>query len=423
MPALGTASGTIGRQLHVTQHTKEFSLMGKHRKTRAGVVLPGLSGRLALLTILPLLVVLTVVISALAITGPRDSARLAASDDTGTPTGRATADVAGSTVVDGVVTPAQDSPSASATSVAPQPVASPVQLAVRAPERVSTRIVPTPISFEIGTLNVLGSNHAPRGTYRAAREAALIRDRGIDIIGLQEVQRDQRPVFLRNMPGYAMWPQDALGRQGYRVQIMYRTDMFEKIDDGGVNHTFDSQRVPIPWIKLRDRKTGGTFYVVSSHNSPRGMQSQRVRSTYIQSQLVNRLKATGSPVMLVGDFNEHQQYFCRISSRTRMRSANGGYYSSGCVAPPRPIRIDWVLGTNRARFSGYRQDGATLAFGLSDHYLIYATATITVPVEVADPTPEPTPTPSLPVATTTASTEPSPTATNTTAPETLTPTP
>lgn len=400
--------------------------MGKHRKTRAGVSVPGLPGRLALLTILPLFVVLAVLVSALAITGPADTARLAAGDDTGAPKGPATADVAGSAVVDGAVAPAQGSPAASpaatTTSAAPQPVASPVQLAVREPARVATRTVQTPISFEIGTLNVLGSNHAPRGTLRAAREAALIRDRGIDIIGLQEVQRDQRPVFLRNMPGYAMWPQDALGRQGYRVQIMYRTDMFEKIDDGGVNHTFDSQRVPIPWIKLRDRQTGGTFYVVSSHNSPRGMQSQRVRSTHIQSQLVNRLKATGSPVMLVGDFNEHQQYFCRISSRTRMRSANGGYYANGCVAPPRPIRIDWVLGTNRARFSGYRQDGTTLAHGLSDHYLIYATASITVPVEVADPAPEPTPLP-LPVATITPSTEPSPTATNTAATESGTSTP
>jgi endonuclease/exonuclease/phosphatase family metal-dependent hydrolase len=338
--------------------------MSKHRGARTTV-----GGVSPLLTVLVLIPMLALAVAGLAF----------ATGVVGTPvqeaaarariTTSSSADVAGSAVRDDDVAP----------RVIEHRIAPRVTVAMKPKPKPKPKPVPkvttVETTFQVGTLNILGSNHARNGLDRAAREAQLIRDRGIDIIGMQEVQRDQRPVLERNLPGYRVWPGDALGRQGYRVQIAYRTDRFAMVDGGGVQHTFDSQTVPIPWMRLRDLATGGEFHVIASHNSPRDMQGQREASTRTQASLVNELESTGLPVLLVGDFNEHESFFCRIAASTGLVSANGGRHDDGCVPPPRPIRIDWVLGTGGAvDFSGYHQDGTTIANRLSDHYLIYATA-------------------------------------------------
>ncbi len=345
--------------------------MSKHRGTR---VAPRrrVSGWQILLALTPMIAAIVILVSTLA--HPATSPARQAAGSTGS-SALAKADVAGAVADDEIVAPHAPE------SVVPQLVAPPVTISPKptpTPKPEATPGMSAP--FQVGTLNVLGSNHAPRGQARAAREAALIRNRGIDIIGLQEVQRDQRGVFARNLPGYQIWPQEALGRQGYRVQIAFRTSLFEKVDDGGSTHTFDSQRVPIPWVRLRDRATGGEFFVIATHNSPRGMQAQRNASTAVQAALVNRLEASGLPVLLVGDFNEHTSFFCRIAARTGLVSANGARHAGRCIGPSGPVRIDWVLGTGgMADFSAYRQDGTTRATGMSDHYLIYATVQLELP--------------------------------------------
>ncbi len=233
-------------------------------------------------------------------------------------------------------------------------------------------------AFRVASLNVLGSNHTMGaggygpGTARAAREAGLIRSRGIDLIGLQEVQRDQRPVFISGLPQMTIWPQDALGNQGYRLQIAYNSARFEMLDGGSVTHTWIGMQVPIPWLLLRDRESKATFYVINAHNAPGGQQASRETSTSIEVALVNQLKATGRPVLMVGDMNEKASFFCRISSATAMVSANGGSWSQGCRMPAGELRIDWILGAGEVGFSNYVQDGTTRTTGMSDHYLVYS---------------------------------------------------
>lgn len=243
-------------------------------------------------------------------------------------------------------------------------------------EAIVEQATPATASFRVATLNVLGSNHAGGGLSRAAREAALLRDRGVSLVGLQEVQRDQRSVFINNLSTMQMWPQDALGRDGYRVQIMWRTDRFDLVDSGGSSHTFNGiGSVPIPYVLLRDKKTGAQFWVIVTHNSPNGLQTQRNASAEIQIDLVNRLRASGHPVLLMGDMNEKATYFCKVATRAGMTAANGGSGAGGCQPPGGAQRIDWIFGTaDSVDFSGYRQDGTTKTGGMSDHYLIYADA-------------------------------------------------
>jgi endonuclease/exonuclease/phosphatase family metal-dependent hydrolase len=246
-------------------------------------------------------------------------------------------------------------------------------------EALTRRAAPSSTTFRVATLNILGSNHAGGGLSRAAREAALIRDRGIQLLGLQEVQRDQRGVFLNNLGAMQMWPQDALGRDGYRVQIMWRTDRFEMVGNGGSSHTFNGiPSVPIPYVLLRDKQTGAQFWVIVTHNSPQGRQGERNASAEIQIDLVNRLRESGHPVLLMGDLNEKTTVFCKFATRAGMTAANGGSGAGGsCQVPGGPQRIDWIFGTaDSVDFSGYVQDNATVSGGMSDHHMVYADAKV-----------------------------------------------
>ena len=241
---------------------------------------------------------------------------------------------------------------------------------------------PATSTFTIAQSNILGSQHtrgndgfAP-GTVRAGMTASLLMSRGADVGGMQEVQEDQLHVLQGRMAGYSIWPAPALGHHGIRNQIYWRDSQFEMKDSGSVTYTFSNQRIPLPYVLLRDRGTGAEFWVISTHNSAGSMESQRDSGTTTEISLIHTLMAKGQPVIITGDMNEHTEFFCRVSAATGMVAANGGSGAGGCHLPPNPLRVDWIMGGHRMSFSNYRQDGAGLGHA-SDHYYLYATATAT----------------------------------------------
>ncbi|MBC9734653.1 endonuclease/exonuclease/phosphatase family protein [Nocardioides marmotae] len=258
-------------------------------------------------------------------------------------------------------------------------------LLVGAPARAATEPSsrpggkPTGFGFKIGTFNVLGSQHtrgrggyAP-GTQRARWTAGAITQRGIDVIGLQEVQRDQLRVLRNRMPGYRIWPGTALGNQGVRLQIAFRTKQFRLVGHGHVMTRFHRQTRPIPWVELRDRRTDRRFFVVDVHNSPKGLERERDSATAKQVRLVQRLRRKGAPVFVTADANEKREFYCKMTSRTDLRAANGGKpRARGCQPPRRRLRIDWVLGGKKVVFSHYREDRGPRVRRSSDHELVHA---------------------------------------------------
>ncbi|MDO9494210.1 MAG: endonuclease/exonuclease/phosphatase family protein, partial [Nocardioides sp.] len=173
-------------------------------------------------------------------------------------------------------------------------------------------------SFRIGTLNILGSQHRGRGTKRASALARAIRDRGVDLVGMQEVQDDQLAVLKDRRPGYRIWPGRSLGNQGVRLQIAWRKSMFSLVDTGHITTTFDHQQRPIPWVRLENRASGGQFYAIDVHNSPRDQERARDSATSEQIALIRRLRDTGKPVFILGDTNEHTEFVCRVAAATGM---------------------------------------------------------------------------------------------------------
>jgi len=239
-------------------------------------------------------------------------------------------------------------------------------------------------SFRVATLNVLGSNHTRgRGGYRSGRvravgEAGMIGRRHIGVIGMSEVQPDQYAALGRDLPRYKIWPKGRLGANGYRLQIAWQRKRFKKVGSGETTYVFSHQHIPMPYVRLKDRRTGATFWVISTHNSPRGMESERRAATRTEVRVIKRLRRQGHPVLLLGDLNEHAAAYCRIARATKMRSANGGHVSHGRCHAPSPSYIDWIMGTRKdVAFSRYVRDTATRARGLSDHPLYYADAKLT----------------------------------------------
>jgi hypothetical protein len=241
-------------------------------------------------------------------------------------------------------------------------------------------VVARPFTFQVGTLNVLGSQHTRGalpygpGVVRTARASSMVEARGVDLLGLQEVQGDQLNVLYNQLGGYAIWPGRSLGNNGVRLQIAYRADLFELVDGGSIMTRFDFMFRPIPYVLLRDRATGGEFWVVNIHNSPRTQELARDAATASEIALFNRLRASGRPVIVTGDMNEKGEWFCKVAMGAGMVAANGGSGGGGCYLPPGPLRIDWIMGSG-VDFFDYVQDGASLA-GITDHWFVRSTVTV-----------------------------------------------
>lgn len=248
-----------------------------------------------------------------------------------------------------------------------------------------------PFTFQIGTLNVLGSQHTAGpggygpGTSRAGMLASAIVNRGVDLLGMQEMQDDQLAVFQRQLPGYGIWPGHALGNNGVRLQIAYRYDMFDVVDTGSITTVFDHQMRPIPYALFVNRATGGKFYVVDVHNSPQGLEAERDAATGPEISLVNQLRDTGRPVLLMGDTNEHTEFFCRVAAATGMIGYNGGSASGGgCNVGNGPIKIDWIMGGGGVGFSSPIVDYGSPIPTATDHAFVHATTTVTPSVLPGD---------------------------------------
>ena len=199
-------------------------------------------------------------------------------------------------------------------------------------------VTTTPTTFRVGTLNILGSQHRSGGTTRATALAGAIVDRGVELVGMQEVQSDQLTVLDAGLSGYSLWPGRALGSQGLRLQIAYRDSRFELVDAGWITTTFDHMQRPVPWVLLRERSTGETFYFVDVHNSPGAQAADRYAATTEEIALVTQMSATGRPVLLGGDLNDHTTTACRISAATGMTGSNALSGVGGCRPGTGPIK-------------------------------------------------------------------------------------
>ncbi len=263
-------------------------------------------------------------------------------------------------------------------------------LASAVEESLSEAIVPT--AFRVMSFNVLGNSHTvgggnkpgyASGVTRTGMALQILRSYQADVVGLQEFEPVQNYTFLRRGGGqWDTYPGMALGKKGVRNSIAWRTDVWDVVTARTLaSPYFRGNRVPMPYVQLEHRETGQRVWFINIHNptsnAKRG-QNERFRDmgTSMQVNLAHRLKAaTGDPVLLMGDFNERAEAFCRVTGAGRLRASAGGSVGGPC-RPPADLGIDWIFGTLDVSFENHTRTRGGLISRATDHPVVITDALV-----------------------------------------------
>jgi hypothetical protein len=254
----------------------------------------------------------------------------------------------------------------------------------RAVRKAEKAVSGAPFSVAVGSFNVLGSQHTvpggdraswPPASVRSVGAANLIAKHGVDIVGTQELQDDQLRA-LQARTGMAAYPGFAWGVEETDNSILYDEGRFELVSGDRFIIPFMGRPRPQPIVRLRERTTGREFYVVnthpSAHDGPYLAERRQGQATLVA--VVNDLKQSGLPVLVTGDMNDREIFYCNVVPQSGLTAPNGGSYASGCQPPPQPLPVDWVVGSG-VTWSGYWRDTSPLVTRISNHFFISATAT------------------------------------------------
>jgi len=246
-----------------------------------------------------------------------------------------------------------------------------------------------PFSFRITTFNVLGTQHtAPGGAaqdyapgrVRADWAADLVAAYGSGVVGMQEVQVDQLDALQKATAGrFAFYPALELGSKGIPQSLMWDTTAWTLTWKGSITIPFMDTQRPQPIVRLQNIATGREIYVMNIHNSPKdakGREWERDRATAIEIAAIKQLRKDNLPIFLTGDFNEHQEAFCKFTGKGGLQAANGGSNSGGVCKPPTPMRVDWIFGSPDVTFSGFLMDTGAQVRRITDHAVLSATVTV-----------------------------------------------
>jgi hypothetical protein len=255
--------------------------------------------------------------------------------------------------------------------------------AAREERRAERQRSTAPITFRVGTFNVLGSQHTapggdrqkyPPASTRTPAAARLAAAHGVDILGTQELQADQL-AGLTGATGMAAWPGTSWGSVETDNSILYDPGVFEYVSGSQFTVTFMGRARPQPILRLRHLATGREIYVVNTHPSAGdgAYAAERRAGQATLVSVVNDLKSEGLPVVVTGDMNDREAFYCAVLPNTGMTAPNGGSYGGSCQPPPSPLPVDWVVG-HGTTWSEYWRDTTPVNQLTSDHFFISATA-------------------------------------------------
>jgi hypothetical protein len=230
--------------------------------------------------------------------------------------------------------------------------------------------------FTLASFNILGDSHTERGGHHAGwrsgpqrmpDQLTSLEAAGVSVAGLQEFQATQWDV-VRTSDTWDVYPQTR--RHTQNGIIWRRADWTLVRGEQFTIPYFHGTPARQSLVQLRQVTTGQTIFVVNVHNPAdvRGAADPwRRRALLIERNLVDRLKATGAPVFITGDFNEVDDPHCTFTPL--MQNAFGPGSTSPCRAP-RAAAIDQIYGLGGFTFVGTRQNRSMPDRQLSDHPLV-----------------------------------------------------
>jgi len=178
--------------------------------------------------------------------------------------------------------------------------------------------------FKIQTFNILYST-APGPDYvkRLENSIAVIKDRGSDIVGFQEVRENQWNGIKKAMnindsedsSDFGIFPKKYGSQYGDTNPIIWNTKKFNIVGSGTYipGHRVkaeDNGGATVPGaytqVKLRDVTTGQEIYVINVHMSAGGEQinkQARYNDSIALRDYMEKISGEGTPVFITGDFN------------------------------------------------------------------------------------------------------------------------
>lgn len=240
-----------------------------------------------------------------------------------------------------------------------------------------------PGQFRVSTFNVLGASHTDKpnpdnadmasGVERTRLAYQILNTRNVSVAGFQEMQPEQRAEFKKISAG--TW--EFYDPNHTQNPIAWRTDTWR----ADARKTFKiyyyhGRKVTVPFVLLSHLPSGNKVWIYNVHH-PADVygESQRYRDKdrALGSQLVNRLHATGYPVVWTGDMNEYENFACTVQRVTNMQNA----YKQGLGDCPLPKAhtIDWIMGTRELGWKTFDRDRGGLVSDTTDHPFYSAVAT------------------------------------------------
>ena len=257
------------------------------------------------------------------------------------------------------------------------------------------------MTLEVASFNILGSQHTASsrswdsGKVRARRAKRWLAAEGTSVVGLQEGQVDQLKALTRSGE-WTSYPDPRQSRDTQTAQsVAWLSAEWSLVEARVFRIPFDyTQTREQPMVLLRHQRTGQRVWVISMHltvgRSERALLERRVGTRRLVRH-VRELEATGVPVIVTGDMNDRETFFCRVAGKTSLRSPVGGGFDGSCALPTE-MRIDWIFGTPTIGWQDFRYADDELLDRITDHVVPVATATLGGVVETPDPT-VPTPDP------------------------------
>ena len=224
--------------------------------------------------------------------------------------------------------------------------------------------------------------------------AEVVRARGVDLLGMQEVLAHQLNDLKERLPEYrAIGAGREDGKEkGEYSAIMYRADRFEAIDSGwfwlsetpevaGSKGWDGACERMATWAILKEKKTGRELFFINTHLDHVGKvaRSEGVALLLRRTETLRR----GLPVILTGDFNAtpDTDVFTHVTRTLRdsrsiaqnVTGLRGTFHNFGKIAETERPLIDYVFLTEDFTVQTYetlpeKKDGIYL----SDHAPVVA---------------------------------------------------
>lgn len=244
-------------------------------------------------------------------------------------------------------------------------------------------------NFTVSSFNVLGSSHTAPGGKHADMASGVKRIRwavdllemeSVDVVGMQELQMDQREEFARVASDrFGIYPNADLTRRNVQNSIAWRLDQWELVEGFSVKIPyFDGIEWDMPYVLLESRQSGARAWFANFHNPATngahgGNDEERQEAAMREIALANRLlEETQTSVFITGDMNEREEYYCRMAGEAPMKAANGGTVKDGvCTPPPTPMPVNWIFGAKGGGwFTNYVRDDSAAVHKITDHFVI-----------------------------------------------------